>query len=214
MAITFDASTSGTGGTGSPQTWSHTCTGSDRILLVSIFSQGTVSAVTYNGVSMTSLGSYNYTSPTGNGTLWYLIAPATGSNTVSITHSGSYTIGVASSYTGVKQTGQPDAAINTQTTGGSTGTALTSTVTVVASGSWLVTGTVTEGAALTAGTGAYLRQVGSNAAVALFDSNGAPGTGSQSMTINESPTNRFAIGMVSIAPVVSATANSAFFAFM
>lgn len=203
MAITFDASSSGSFGS-SPDTWTHTCSGSDRILFVAVFSQGTISGATYNGVTMTSLGTYGYTSPTGNGELFMLVNPATGANTVSVSSSGNL-IGVAASYNGAKQTGQPDATINTQTTGGSTGTTLTSTVSITAPGSWLVTGTVCEGLALTAGSGAFLRQTGSNVAVAIFDSNTAPGTGSQSMTINESPANRFAIGTISFAPAVSST---------
>lgn len=161
---------------------------------------GDITGVTYNGVAMTSLGTYTY--GLRGGQLWYLLNPASGANTVSISHTGAvFTIGVAASYTGVKQSGQPDAAINTQTT--ASGTSLTATVTVTATGSWLVTGTITEGNALTAGTGATLRITGSNVAVALFDSNGSPGTGSQSMTINESPANQFAIGMVSFAPAAA-----------
>lgn len=197
--IVFDNSSTGSFG-GSPDTFTHTCSASSkRILFVSVFSQGTISGATYNGVSMTSLGTYGYTSPTGNGELFMLVNPSPGPNTVSVSSSGNL-IAVASSYTGAKQTGQPDAAINTQTTGGSTGSSLTATVSVTASGSWLVGGTVCEGSALTAGAGAYLRITGANPAVAFFDSNGAPGTGSQSMTVNESPSNRFAFGMVSFAP--------------
>lgn len=203
FAIATDATATGSFGS-SPDTWSHTCTGSDRILFVCEFNQSSSTSASYNSVSMTSLGGYSYSSPTGVGSLYMLVAPATGTNTVSVSCGGNC-IGVSSSYTGASQTGQPDAAINTQTTGAGTGSSLTATVTVTASGSWLVTGTICEGNALTAGTGATLRITGSNVAVALFDSNGAPGTGSQSMSITESPANRFAIGMVSFAPAAAAS---------
>lgn len=204
FAIAVDTTASGTYGS-DPRTWSHTCTGSDLCLFMATFSFGSGSTFTYNSTALTVLGGYQYASTVRYGKLAYLLSPSTGSNTASMTTSGSG-VGVTVSYTGVKQTGQPDAAINTQTTGTGTGTSLTATVTVTASGSWLMMGTICEGAALTAGTGATLRITGSNPAVAFFDSNGAPGTGSQSMSVSESPANGFAIGMVSMAPAASAAA--------
>lgn len=201
-AIAADATASGTYGT-SPRTHSHTCTGSDLILMMSGFSFGSGTTSTYNGTSMTNLGAYTYGSTIRYGCLNYLISPSTGSNTLSFSPGGDG-IAVTSSYSGVSSTGQPDAAINTQTTGTGSAASLTATVTVTASGSWLMAGTICEGNALTAGTGATLRITGSNVAVAFFDSNGAPGTGSQSMTVNESPASQLAMGMVSIAPVASA----------
>lgn len=198
-AIATDATASGTYGA-SPRTHSHTCTGSDLILMMAGFSFGSGTTSTYNSVSMTNLGTYAY--GTRNGCLNYLLNPATGANNLVFTPGGDG-IAVTSSYTGVAQTGQPDATINTQTTGAGTATSLTATVTVIATGSWLMAGTICEGAALTAGTGATLRITGTNPAVAFFDSNGAPGTGSQSMTVNESPASQLAMGMVSIAPIAS-----------
>lgn len=199
MPIAFDASVSGTGGTTSPRDHSHTVTGTDTILFVVTFSQGTVSGVTYNGVAMTSLGTYGYTVPTGNGTMWYLINPTTGTNTVSITHSGSFTIGVSASYTGAQQSGQPDATIQTNTSNSTT--TLTNNITVVKNGSWLLTGGVWEGAgSLSAGSNTFLRQDGSNPAVSLFDSNGDQSPGSKSQTTNGGAAANMAIGTVSFAP--------------
>lgn len=199
FAIATDSTASGTYGA-SPRTHSHICTGSDLILMMSGFSFGSGTTSTYNGTSMTNLGAYTYGSTIRYGCLNYLISPSTGSNTLSFSPGGDG-IAVTSSYSGVSSTGQPDAAINTQTTGTGSAASLTATVTVTASGSWLMAGTICEGNALTAGTGATLRITGSNVAVAFFDSNGAPGTGSQSMTVNESPASQLAMGMVSIAPV-------------
>lgn len=200
FAIATDATATGSYGA-SPRTWTHTCTGSDLAIFESSFSFGSGSTASYNSVALTNLGGYQYNGTPRYGKLNYLLNPATGANTMSITPSGDG-IGVSVSYSGVKQTGQPDAAINTQTS--NSASSLTATVTVTASGSWLMMGTICEGAALTAGSGATLRKEGSNVAVSFFDSNGAPGTGSQSMTVNESPANGLACGMVSIAPAAAA----------
>lgn len=204
--IAWDASTQGTAGTSSPQTYSHTCTGTDRILFVSVFSQTSVTSVTYAGVPMTELGNTSYSSPTGKSYLFMLVNPASGANNVVVTHSGSYHASVAVSYTGAKQSGQPDAAADTDTSGASTAASITTTVTTVADDSWTVMATACEGNALTASTGAYLRQTGSNVAVAMFDSNGAiTPAGSYSMTVSESPDNRLCGVMASFAPVSAVT---------
>lgn len=78
--------------------------GSNRALLVSVDSTSAPSGVTYNGVSMTlvdsqALGAASYTQY-----LYKLIAPATGSNTISVSGgSGTITI-AAASFAGVHQT--------------------------------------------------------------------------------------------------------------
>lgn len=91
MALAIDAVSSTSGNGAGPFSWSHTCSGSDRVLFVGIShydSSDTVSGVTYNSVAMTAVPS----GATNNGqfyvSLWYLIAPATGSNTVSVTFTG------------------------------------------------------------------------------------------------------------------------------
>ncbi len=114
MAVAFDAvgpSSTGTGTAGTTNiTWSHTCSGSDRLLVVGVaFSQtdtGVTTTVTYNGVSMTSLGKAHTNNQTsGFVELFYLVAPATGTNTVSYTASTSGDLGGGSvSFTGVDQT--------------------------------------------------------------------------------------------------------------
>lgn len=75
MAVTFDAASSAPGNGTTTVTWSHTTAGANRYLVVLIdpLSAG-ASAVTYNGVSMTKLGT--------TGLLWGLVAPATGANNV------------------------------------------------------------------------------------------------------------------------------------
>lgn len=108
LAIQFDAgsgSTYQTTATGTGLSWSHTCAGSDRYLVVgvSIFTPSvTVSALDYNGDAMTYLGD-----TTGGGNrveIWGLIAPDTGTHNVNLTLSGAADyVGAASSWNNVNQ---------------------------------------------------------------------------------------------------------------
>ena len=98
MALAFDAvgpGSSGASGGSSPLTWSHTCTGSDLLLLAGVVvdhapdTSDTVS-VTYAGTAMTSLGrvhSGGAGQSFGFVEVFRLIAPAAGANTVSVTFS-------------------------------------------------------------------------------------------------------------------------------
>lgn len=115
MSIALDTSNQGvaTGFSVGPRTvtYSHTCTGSQLILVVwvalwqDVAGTGTVTAITYNGVALTqAIPSTTSTSMAGE--MWYLIAPTTGANTLSVTVTGATDgIRVASgSFTGVDQT--------------------------------------------------------------------------------------------------------------
>lgn len=113
MAIAFDAASNANNSGNTTWTFSHTCTGSDRLLLIGCAIQYgdtcTISGITYNGVSMTRIGSaINNTDSFSNigATAFYLIAPATGTNTVSVSLTGPpFVQGVAAiSLTGVHQT--------------------------------------------------------------------------------------------------------------
>lgn len=104
---TKDATSSTHGQAVSSLSWTHTCTGSDLLLMVHSGTNGTpvsTSGVTYAAVALTSRwsGSRNWTAASG----WSLVAPATGANTVAITLSASEdtAFGQAISYTGVDQT--------------------------------------------------------------------------------------------------------------
>lgn len=84
--------------------WTHTCSGSDRYLRVSIFFNGAHSnvSVTYNGVSMSLVDSV--TDGTRVFYTYELVAPATGANTVSITWTTTRAVlGTSVSYTNVDQ---------------------------------------------------------------------------------------------------------------
>lgn len=112
MAIAFDASSSVQSGGNSDITLSHTCTGSDRLLMVGISTEYggvTPSGVTYNGVAMTQVGSAVInTDSFANAQLhvYRLIAPASGANNIVASFSGPPgdrgVVGV--SFTGVDQT--------------------------------------------------------------------------------------------------------------
>jgi hypothetical protein len=110
MAIAFDTTSKAAGDNVSSLSWSHTCTGSDRVLFVSYHSHKvnnrTVSSITYNGVGLTQVSGAQAQNGTRYVDVWYLINPASGSNTVLVTLSGGELNcgALASSYTGVDQT--------------------------------------------------------------------------------------------------------------
>jgi len=82
MAIAFDATTDGGNTTATSLTYSHTCTGSNRILFVSVIGaigSDNVTGATYAGAAMTLVDKQASARSTY---LFYLIAPATGANNV------------------------------------------------------------------------------------------------------------------------------------
>ena len=137
MAVTFDAvgpNSAGTSATGTSLSWSHTCTGSNRLLVVGV-AVGTVTSdaslvttVTYNGVSMTS-ASKVHSNGSSNGyiQMFYLIAPATGANTVAVTNNSSADLaGGSVSFAGVNQS-TPTSGLATNVGNGTSGSVSVST---------------------------------------------------------------------------------------
>lgn len=116
MAVAYDAqSKSETSAAGSSLSWSHTCTGSNLILVVGVARRGgtssVVSGITFNSVALTNVTA-NHPSNAIGVELWRLLAPDTGAHTIEITMSSSASIieGFGVSYTGVHQsspTGTP-----------------------------------------------------------------------------------------------------------
>lgn len=116
MAVAFDATASTSGLLAQTFTFSHTCTGSDRLLVVCIawtdtsISGATPSSVTYNGVALTFLTTNS--AGIGVNEIWYLIAPSTGANNVVVTFTNivpsegpsSNAVCGSMSFTGVDQT--------------------------------------------------------------------------------------------------------------
>lgn len=208
----FDAAMSTTAGT--TLTFSHTCTGTNLILLVGAETGGagdTVTGITYNSVAMTRIGTAT-SSVTDTGYLYYLLNPSTGTHNVVITATAGAVNGIrgiSASYAGVKQSGQPDA--NSTNTG--TGTTETGTVTVVAANSWQVMITWNDSAEPTAGTGTMRRGTSSGGGFGFFDSNSSLAPGSRSLVASTGGSGHWGLVSASFAPAVASTGNYNFFTF-
>jgi hypothetical protein len=201
MAIAFDAQSNGIQNTGGLTcTVSHTVTGTNCLLLVACFNDTTgglptVTGATYNGVAMTQALSVAAPRPS-NDYLFYLINPAVGTHNIVVTRSaGTNTLEVAAaSYTGVSQTGFPDA----QTSGTARGS---TSLTTVANNTWIVaaiTDAVTGG-----GTNLTVRNSG-QAQMQILDSNGAlTPAGSKSLSWAQSGSGGEGDMIVSLAPVAA-----------
>lgn len=94
MAVAFDAASSGVQASGTTLSFSHTCSGSDRQLVVAVTWTGSaaISSVTYNGVAMTPIAAQSDIAGTFHSKTFFLANPPTGANTVLITASGTVTI--------------------------------------------------------------------------------------------------------------------------
>jgi hypothetical protein len=169
MAIAYDNSTAGGKSTGTSQTFAHTCTGDNLVIIVGILTVGsdTVSGVTYNGVAMTRVDAQAGGGECGY--LYILANPATGANNVVISTSSSVDIyGFAASYTGCAQGGQPDAHAKNS----ATATSLTAAVNTGVDNCWLVMFARSQSAYTV--TGGTTERVNDGTHIyGLFDSNGA-----------------------------------------
>jgi len=115
--VAFDAGSSATWlGLSSSISWSHTTSGSDRLLVVGVAIRGTnegdetVNSITYGGSSLTKILDNGINPPTGPSNLrtelWYLANPQTGSNTINVSLFGATNAALgagAVSFTGVDQ---------------------------------------------------------------------------------------------------------------
>jgi len=216
MAISIDATSGGiTSGTQTSLTVSHTCSGSDRILITQIETEpaGRTTGVTYNGVSMTLLQNTSIIAGAVELLTYYLLAPATGANNIVVSFSSATNGHVwSASYTGVKQSGFPDSQANSGELSG--GTTQSQATTVVDSNCWLVGLGYNDVAEIFAGAGTTRRAVcvaGVN--YALFDSNGTVSTGSQSLATSWTGTaTSKLLYVLSMSPATGN--NSNFFMFM
>ncbi len=220
FAIAFDAAGAGahdnSGGVTSIS-WLHTVTGANTLMTLNgSLATGnaiTINSFTYNSVTatiaknVTANGANNVTSAVA-----VLVAPTTGSNTAVQTNSGTTTgpgsqIGGESvSYTGCKQTGQPDSSGSNATNSGSP-TTYTISTTVVAANCWLSGNATENGGDIAGGSpGAGTTYRGSSQFnMQAADSNGTVGTGTQSLNYGRSGVSAALAGtVVSIAPAVAA----------
>lgn len=192
MAIAFDAAT-----TSSTTPFNHTCTGTNLILFVAIgnstITAQSTTAVTYGGVAMTEIQSRQQL---GNAQvkLWYLIAPATGSNSVAITGGTSSMRASAVSFTGVAQTSPIGASNVGSANMTSTGPVkLNVAVTTTQANSWLVGAFTGEGSQATTDLsftiGTERSEAAAGTGVASTASNTTTTTGSYSIewSRNQSP---------------------------
>jgi hypothetical protein len=144
MAIALDvASNSGVKSLVTTFNWSHTCTGSDLVLIVGVGvsdltgTDRVISSVTYNGTSMTQIENSDGGADNNASWLFYLFNPSTGANTVQVNFNAgtlTNTVGGAVSLTGVDNTGI-DAHTNQHTTNADS---ITTSVTTVADNSWVI----------------------------------------------------------------------------
>jgi hypothetical protein len=224
MAIVFDATSNSTEqASASSVSWSHTCTGSNLVLVVGISSRDitlgnrTVSSVTYNGVTLTKARSDD-NALTARTEMWYLINPSTGSNTVTVTMGGVCTgfICGAVSLTGVKQSGQPDASNGFESVPNVT--TATCNVTTVADNSWIVDifRTTIAATGCSAGGSQTQRWFVSGALLQAGMSTQGPKTPAGSTTDSWSWTTSApaTLTAVSFSPFVATSTNSNFLAFM
>jgi len=144
--IAFIAAADGgnNGGTTSSHSFNYTVSGGpDRYLVVAVAGDTTndlLTGVTYNGVAMTQLikqGPAPATTANRWTYLYGLAAPASGSNSVALTASGtSFILAGAGDYTGVRAAGQPDTtaaqALDTNIN------AITTPITTVTDKSWAI----------------------------------------------------------------------------
>lgn len=166
MAIAYDATSGLTTGWTYGDTFSHTCTGSDRLLLVWVFfdrGNGTynVSSLTYAGVAMTQVATFAYGYRYLE--LWRLVAPAAGTANIAATYNNvgptAKVIIRAFSYTGVSQ----DAPLGA--TSSATGFGTTATLVVSSASGELVTdaiGGLSAGANIVVGSGQTSRYESDN----------------------------------------------------
>lgn len=195
MAIAFD-NTAAFSDSSLNKTFSYTVTGSNTILFVGFLTSagGTISTVTYAGVSMTAsqVGANGTTS-------YYLINPATGANNLVVTWSGGAIACGIVSYTGAKQSSQPD---NSGATTASSSTSVTNTLTSVADNCWhtMFVWNDSQGSNISAGTGTTKRTVPTNLDATVFDNNAAiTPAGSNAIVASGNSQNWWAIGFT-IAP--------------
>lgn len=211
MAIAYDNS-SFLGSNGGSGNFSASYTGAtltNGLLVAGITGDTTtdsITAVTYDGAALT-LGAKLQTSGGRWIYCYYLLGPASGSKTFAITQSGGgYLIPVVAEYSGVKQSGQPDATA-TNSSGGSFVTSLASSITIANANSWSVLCAQNAGGTYSNGTGAIVRvQDTTFHNTGLYDSNADLSTGSNSMTVNISPSSPIGVVLVSFQPAVASSA--------
>jgi hypothetical protein len=218
VGIAFDAaSNSGYQTAQSTYSWNHTVTGSNTYLTVGIgmlsVAGSSVSSVTFNGVTMAFLGAKASVSGAVRAELWGLVAPTTGTHSISVTLTTSLdSAGGAVSYTGVNQVISTEALNSASATNVGAADATVS-ITTIANNDWVVDIAASDDTTITIGAGNTSRSnvTGTLGSGAMGDTNGAiTPAGAQAM----SWTNVGALATWSIVGVALRPIGSDIFDFM
>ncbi|MEQ1909419.1 MAG: hypothetical protein ABMA15_11380, partial [Vicinamibacterales bacterium] len=218
-AVTIDATSSSNATTFvSSFSWSHTvAVQSNRILIVIVGEEqqtagGAIepSSVTYNGQALTKLvtnvaGSSIY----ANASLWYRLAPSTGTNTVAVTYPSAvdFPMGIATSFYGVKQSA-PEASGSGFNDAG----IASSSLTTLTNGAVVVDGFTTgqDAGDLAPGSGQTQDAILSGNSTSMGSSTKLVSTpGSTTMTWSQTGVNRSASVAASLAPITTTLATGA-----
>lgn len=213
FAIAFDTSSSTTAAASG--SFSYTVTGSNPAIFASLY--GDYSAVaasnscTYNSVALTKHLSQDMFSGHYGFTTHGIVGCATGSNTFAWSSSatgGDNCNVVVESYSGVKQTGLPDATGSWTASGSTTGG--TVNITTVASTTWIVFSCFCNAGNIAASTGVTIRQAANGRTdMKMGDSNANKSAGSNSGSLTWNSSTWAAIHAISFAEYTSASTTPA-----
>lgn len=184
-------------------TFAHTIAGSNTILFIDVWTRGGgagwTTGVTWNGVSASSTNP-EVLCATASGDeylqTWVVVGADTGTHNVVVsTTGGTHLIDAsATSYTGVRQTAQPDAKSSQANT---LQTNTTATLTTIADGSWAHLALRSDSGDESAGAGTTMR---GGAVAKIFDGNSEKTpAGSYSLVVNHT-SGRTGFQMTSFAP--------------
>lgn len=212
MTIAFDASATGESNPGTGLSFSHTCTGTNLILYLFAVANGGdhITGATYAGTAMT-LVDKQATTTSGYTYSFILINPSTGANTLALTTDSTsiYYGALTSSYTGAKQSAQPDAHNVFSAASGAT---YSESLTSVADNCWHVTGVRNFGGVITAGANTTIRKSSAISGSLCVADNNAAITPAGSNTLNfNSLSAEYRSNGITIAPVPVATTIGAAF---
>lgn len=220
LAIAFVSSAKNTASASSVSVTSFSAGTTNGLLCAAVNANGV--GYNFTGVSCTdgSLTEVNHVANNGghadnNIGLWYIVGTTTASQTVTASASTSHILALdVTSYTGVKQTGQPDAS---GTNTAATGSTYSQSLTTIADNCWIVWATFngnTTGGAVSAGANTAVRQNDGNGG-AISDTNSAQTpAGSKTMNLTKTGNDFWCSVMASFAPNVAATVNSGMFLVM
>lgn len=210
MALAFVSSGSSQASGSTTLTYAVDCTGANILVVgLRLIVGSSLTSVTYNGVSMTAAVSNAAGNPTF---LYYLVNPASGSNNVVVTQSGTTNIASAGcAYSGASTTGQPNA-FNDSYNGSAS--SLSVSVTSTVSDCFMIAfGTAQSGGTLSQTSSGTTRENLADRAI-MFESAAVTPAGSFSSSFSSTTgSNALTIVAIAIKPSASSSVNSNFLQF-